>query len=124
MKEKRKYRRYKVPAGRIFVFNHFSTRVGWIRDISRAGVSFECTQPTGSNVDPEIIDIFSYAYDRVFLPAIPCRKVFEMGSHDRIEDAKTKKTIVIGLHFERMNDRQKEKISDLIEIYILPEKIS
>jgi hypothetical protein len=103
-----------MPPGKVFVFNHFSARVGWIKDVSMGGVSFECTKDPGAKVDPEVIDIFSYDYDRFFLPAIPCKKVYEKRLSNTGASGGAKKTMRLGLQFDRLDENSSTKIENLI----------
>jgi len=63
-----------------FVFNHFSTHVGWIKDISIKGLSFEYLHKPGSDCNPEVVDIFSNGngLERFYIESLPCQRIYDI----------------------------------------------
>ncbi|WP_167527925.1 PilZ domain-containing protein [Desulfosarcina alkanivorans] len=116
VKEKRKFKRFNVPGGKVFLFNHFSAKVGWIKDLSEGGVSFEFLYKEGAVVDPEVIDLFSYEYDRYYLSGLPCRKIFEIDGEERKGGRKTR---CCGLAFKTLNEHQRDQLDLLLNKYLV-----
>ena len=117
MKERRKFRRYKVPEGVLFVFNHFSTKVGFIKNISRGGCLFEYVHLVEEVIDPGVVDLFSYDFNKFFLIGLPCEKIFI--SKESREDS-GHKTKCCGLKFQNLDEKQKAQLDRLLDNYVAP----
>lgn len=117
MEERRKYKRYIVPEGKIFVFNHFSAKVGFIKNLSRGGLSFEYINLFDEVVDPEVVDLFSYDFNKFFLIGLPCKKIFE--SKD-IEMAGGHATKCCGIRFLSLDEEQASQLDRLLNNYVAP----
>ena len=117
MKERRKFKRYEVSEGKIFVFNHFSTKVGFIKNLSRGGCLFEYIHLHEEVIDPEVVDLFSYDFNKFLLIGLPCERVFL--SKESIEDSghKTKRC---GLKFQNLDEKQKAQLAGLLDNYVAP----
>ena len=117
MKERRKNKRYRVPEGKIFVFNHFSAKVGFIKNLSRGGLSFEYINLFDEVVDPEVVDLFSYEFNKFFLAGLPCKKIFE-SKHTEMDGGQTTKCC--GIRFRSLDDEQARQLDRLLNNYVAP----
>jgi hypothetical protein len=80
-KKRRKFHRYVPPTNMpCFVFNHFSTHVGWIKDINTKGLAFEYLHKPGSSCSPEVVDIFSNVDgpEKFYIKALPCQRIYDI----------------------------------------------
>jgi c-di-GMP-binding flagellar brake protein YcgR len=118
VKERRKFKRYKVPEGKIFVFNHFSTKVGFIKNLSRGGCLFEYIHLVEEVIDPEVVDLFSYDFNKFFLIGLPCERVFI--SKESKEEDNGHKTKRCGLKFQDLDEKQKAQLDRLLDNYVAP----
>jgi hypothetical protein len=79
--KRRNFHRY-VPLTNMpcFVFNHYSTHVGWIKDINTKGLAFEYLHKPGSKCSPEVVDIFSNgdASEPFYIEALPCQRIYDI----------------------------------------------
>ncbi len=117
MKERRQFKRYDVPEGKIFVFNHFSAKVGFIKNLSRGGLSFEYIHLYDEVVDPEVVDLFSYDFNKFFLIGLPCTKIFESREIKEDSGHKTKRC---GLKFKDLEEGQRAQLDILLNNYVAP----
>ena len=117
MKERRKFKRYDVPEGKIFVFNHFSTKVGFIKNLSRGGLLFEYIHLVEEEIDPGVVDLFSYDFNKILLVGLPCEKVFVSKESKEDNGHKTK---CCGLKFQSLNAKQKAQLESLLNNYLAP----
>ncbi|UCD77690.1 MAG: PilZ domain-containing protein [Desulfobacterales bacterium] len=118
--ERRKFSRYQVPGGALYVFDHLSTRVGWINDISRGGLSFEYILGQDAEIEPEVIDIFSYRYDQFYLPAVSCKLIYAGRTADQSSTNGRLDTVHCGLQFGALSDEQSNKMDALIVDHLMP----
>ena len=109
IRERRKFVRYRIPFGTLFVFDHLSTRVGWVRDVGRGGVAFECKQTAGTPIISEVIDIFSCSNELFYLAAIPCKRTFLMDLGKRSYMGDLFRANRFGQQFVELTDEQKTK---------------
>jgi hypothetical protein len=72
--EKRKFIRYMLPHGMLYVFDHYSARVGWVKDVGMGGLSCEFNHD-GEADEIEVIDIFAYDPENLYIPSVICEKV-------------------------------------------------
>ncbi len=76
--ERRRLARYYFLDNDVRVFRHINNKFGWITDISGSGLSFEYIPVEELDNRREIVDIFNYSDDRIFLPGISCKKIYEI----------------------------------------------
>ena len=76
--ERRQYPRHRFTGDEVLVFRHTDKKVGWITDMSRAGLSYEYIPTSESKSEKEIIDIFAYCKTRFFLPGLNCKRIYDL----------------------------------------------
>jgi hypothetical protein len=109
--ERRKFVRYLLPYERLYVFDHFSARVGRVRDVGMGGLSCEFNHDSDGEGLAGVIDIFSYEQD-FFLPAINCQRTYSLcmtESQNRLRPTRC------GQHFVALQVQQKVRWRELIE---------
>ena len=99
------------------MFNHFSAKVGFIKDLSRGGLSFEYLNLFDEAVDPEVVDLFSYDFNKFFLMGLPCEKISE--SKD-IEMDGGNATRRCSIRFLSLDDEQIRQLDRLLNNYVAP----
>jgi len=115
--DRRRFTRYRVSKGSLFILNHFSTRVGWIRDISNNGLCFDYIFGTGYEVAPEVVDIFAHQPSGIYLPAIRCRTVFNRRLHRQDEKEGLPEMNRCGICFREITESQRKEVRSLIASY-------
>ena len=114
--DQRKNPRYAISSGKaLFVFNHFSTRVGCIKDISQGGLSFEYIHKSGRECIPEVIDIFSNSDELFFMPTVPCRKIYDTATVGETEPFSGLETRRCGLQYGPLTREQEKQIAELLK---------
>jgi len=71
--ERRKFVRYMLPYGMLYVFDHYSSRVGWVKDVGMGGLSCEFNH-SGEAEKLEVIDIFIYDPENLYIPSVICER--------------------------------------------------
>jgi hypothetical protein len=112
--ERRKFVRYKLPYGMLYVFDHYSARVGWVRDVGMGGLSFEINHESKPEGISEVIDVFAYDQELFYLPAVPCQKTFWLNKGKRRSCSAHLNQTCCGHHFVSLTPEQKTKWQELI----------
>lgn len=115
--ERRRFTRYYVAEGSLFILNHFSTRVGWIRDISNNGLAFDYICNLGYEVAPEVVDIFAHQPSGIYLPAIRCRAIFNRRLPKEDDTASRPDMNRCGICFHGISESQRDELQFLITCY-------
>ena len=111
LNERRKFVRYILPYGMLYVFDHYSTKVGWVRDVGMAGLSFDYSRKLGADLEPVIIDIIAGS---TYLSTIPCKKIFANKVDQKSNMGHDFEIIRCGLHFGILSKNKKKKLTELI----------
>jgi hypothetical protein len=109
--ERRKFVRYLLPYEMLYVFDHFSARVGRVRDVGMGGLSCEFNHESDDECISGVIDIFSYDKD-FYLPLINCKRSYSLytkGRQSRLRPTRC------GQHFVALKGQQKDRWQELIE---------
>jgi hypothetical protein len=114
--ERRKFDRHPVSKNLFFVFNHDSTEMAEIKDISEGGLKFEYLPVEPQKAQWKLIDIFSKTSQRVYILGIPCKLIYNIItlSEDRTFNGSPAR--IGGLEFSRLEKNQKEKIYILLNM--------
>jgi hypothetical protein len=75
--ERRKFVRYMLPYGMLYVFDHYSSRVGWVKDVGMGGLSCEFNHG-GEAEKLEVFDIFAYDPSNLYIPSVICERASEI----------------------------------------------
>jgi len=98
----------------LYVFDHYSTKVGWVRDIGMGGMSFEFNHESNSEGISEVIDIFAYDQEIFYMPAVPCQKTFGLNMGKRRSFSTHPNQTRCGHHFVSLTPEQTTKWQELI----------
>jgi hypothetical protein len=114
--ERRKFDRHPVSKNQFFVFNHDSTEMAEINDISEGGLKFEYLPVDPQKTQWKLIDIFSNISQRVYILGIPCKLIYSIItlSEDRTFNGSPAR--IAGLEFGRLDKIQKKKIGNLLNM--------
>jgi hypothetical protein len=114
--ERRKFDRHPVSKNQFFVFNHDSTEMAEINDISEGGLKFEYLPVDPQKTQWKLIDIFSNISQRVYILGLPCKLIYDIItlSEDRTFNGSPAR--IAGLEFGRLDKIQKKKIDNLLNM--------
>jgi len=112
--ERRKFVRYMLPYGMLYVFDHYSAKVGWVRDVGLGGLSCEFFPEGKFKNISDVIDIFAYDQDDFYLPSVTCKRTFLI-SYEGMRSYNRLSTTRCGHHFVSLKPQQKNRWQELIE---------
>jgi len=113
--ERRKFVRYMIPYEMLYVFDHYSARVGWVRDVGMGGLSFEFNHAGEADTNSEVIDVLAYDQERLYLPSVICEKTFSRSVGGRRCCNRHLHQTLCGQHFVSITAEQKNKWQEFIE---------
>ena len=114
--ERRKFDRHPVSKNLFFVFNHDSTEMAEIKDISKGGLKFEYLPIEPQKTEWKLIDIFSKTSHRVYILGIPCKLIYDIITLAEDRTFNGSPTRIAGLEFGRLDTNQKKKIDNLLNM--------
>ena len=114
--ERRKFDRHPVSKNQFFVFNHDSTEMAEINDISEGGLKFEYLPIENQKTHWKLIDIFSNISQRVYILGIPCKLIYDIISLSEDRTFNGSPARIAGLEFGRLDKIQKKKIDNLLNM--------
>ena len=114
LNERRKFVRYMLPYGMLYVFDHYSTRVGWVRDVGMGGLAFEFNHDGNAEKISEVIDIFAYDQERLYIPSVICQKTFLLFMGERRCLNRHVRQTRCGQHFVSLKAEQKIRWQELL----------
>ena len=112
--ERRQFKRHEVPDSGYFVFDHDSSEMAGIKDVSLGGLKFEYVSIAGDISGWCLIDIFGNKGSRFHLFGIPCRRIYSI---DELAENKTlsgSRSRTSGLSFIYLTGDQQTKLESLI----------
>ena len=114
--ERRKFDRHPVSKNLFFVFNHDSTEMAEINDISEGGLKFEYLPVEPQKTQWKLIDIFSKTSQRVYILGIPCKLIYDIIALTEDHTFMGSPARIGGLEFSRLEKNQKKKIDTLLNM--------
>lgn len=114
LNERRKFVRYVLPHGMLYVFEHYSARVGWVRDVGMGGLSFECNHEVETENISEVLDVFAYDQEHFYIPAVACQKIFWLNKGIRRRCSTQLNQTRCGNHFVSLTAEQNTRWHELI----------
>ena len=113
MNDRRRYARYRVPDD-FLVFSHETAGIGWIKDISLGGLSYEYI-PTGiMNISQDRIDIFAHNQKQFFLPGLSCTRIYDRDGIEGPEGSASIKFRHCGVQCNNLTREQKNRLDFLL----------
>ena len=111
--DRRRYTRYQVPDD-FLVFSHEASGIGWIKDISLGGLSYEYI-PTGLiQIRQDRIDIFAHNQKQFFLPGLSCTRIYDRHGLENPEGFSSIKFRHCGLRCNNLTREQKNRLDYLL----------
>ena len=123
--ERRNFDRHPVSKNQFFVFNHDSTEMAEINDISEGGLKFEYLPVEQQKAQWKRIDIFSKTSPRVYILGIPCKLIYDIITLAEDHTFMGSPARIAGLEFGRLDKNQKKKLDallNMIQVKVQPEK--
>ena len=114
--ERRNFDRRPVSKNLFFVFNHDSTEMAEINNISEGGLKFEYLPVEQQKTRWELIDIFSKTSQRVYILGIPCKLIYDIITLAEDRTFNGSPTRIAGLEFGPLDTNQKKKIDNLLNM--------
>jgi hypothetical protein len=112
--ERRKFVRYMLPYGMLYVFDHYSARVGYVRDLGMGGLSCVFNHENKIENISDVIDIFAYDQDNFYLSSVFCIKTFLLPLGGSRSFNRHLHTTRCGQHFVSLKPQQKSRWQVLI----------
>jgi hypothetical protein len=116
MVEQRKFDRHRVSKNLFFVFNHDSTEMAEINDISEGGLKFEYLPVEQQKTQWKLIDVFSKTSQRFYILGIPCKLIYDIITLAEDHTFTGSPARIAGLEFGRLDKNQKKKIDTLLNM--------
>jgi len=119
--ENRKYARCRVPGDMFYLFSKESGINGWVRDISKGGISFEYISFEEIALESKIELIMASDKIPFYLPDIKCKIIHitpKNNSDHAVRDYQIRRC---GVQYERLDARMNEKLTILLcKDFMLP----
>jgi hypothetical protein len=111
---RRKFKRHEVPGSGYFVFDHDTSEMARIKDVSLGGLKFEYL-PIASDISGwRLIDIFGIKGRRFHIFGIPCRRIYcidELSENKTLSGSRSRTS---GLNFIYLTGDQQTQLESLI----------
>ena len=115
--EQRRFKRYVVEENKYEIFSRELGITGNLRDISEGGLAYQYIPDDGGGSTSEIIDILGKNLERLYLPGLVCKRIYDI---KELAAARTYKGMEIrlrGMEFTGLSEKQHQKVVDLIRKY-------
>jgi hypothetical protein len=110
----RRFVRYQVPDAEFQTIRLNSSTVGWLKDISHHGLSYEYIAVEKQQVDQEDIGLFSDKNRCTFLPGLSCKVVYD---NKKVEESETYSVYNFrrrGLKYKSLTKGQRDRLVYLL----------
>jgi len=112
--ERRKFSRSKVPNDMLYLFSIDSEIKGWVKDISKGGVSFVYTPNEDYAPKPKVMFILAGDEIPFYLPDILCKIIYDIKIDNDDSIFGGSKTRRCGVQYEKLDPEMQEKLVDLL----------
>ena len=112
--ERRKFDRYPVSDQRYFVFNHESTEMAEIKNISKGGLRFGYFPVDPQKTPWKLIDLFSKKSKHAYILGIPCKLVYDIITLEEDYAFNGSPVRMAGLEFGFLSKEQNKKLDTLL----------
>jgi hypothetical protein len=113
--ERRKFVRYMLPYDTLYVFDHYSARVGWVRDVSMGGLALEIYHEVDAEHNSGVFDIFAFNPERFYIPSVTCEQTFLLSAEGKRCSNSYLYRVRCGQHIVSLTAEQKTMWHDLIK---------
>lgn len=112
--ERRGFVRYAVRPHTIFLYSNNSPVKGWVKDISKGGMSFEYNQFEECEPEPEIRLILVGDTLPFYLPDLSCKTVYDIKVDQNDRPFKKTENRRCGVQYEKLGPEVQEKLEFLL----------
>jgi c-di-GMP-binding flagellar brake protein YcgR len=112
--ERREFVRHHIKPHKIFIYSNYSPVKGWVKDISKGGMSFEYTPIEGCEPKPEISLILMGDAITFYLPDIPCKTIYDIKVDKNDRPFKVTGNRRCGVQYEKPDSEMQEKLEFLL----------
>ena len=112
--DKRKYPRHAITDESLFIGSLNSGKYAIVRNISITGLAFEHFAGAGDQIDWTSIEIFMNGRERLYLPKIKCRVIYNISELSENSTFSGSAIRVCGLQFAFLSDEQEKQLVKLL----------
>ncbi len=116
MSYRRLLARFQVPGDEFQLIRQNNRTIGWLKDISLHGLSYEYIAAEKQQADLEDIGIFSDKDKRIFLPGLPCKIVYDIIVDEESENYSVFNFRRRGLKYRTLTNGQRYRLEYLLNI--------
>jgi len=110
----RRFVRFQVSEDEFQLIRQNNNTIGWLKDISHHGLSYEYIAVEKQQVDLEDIGIFSDKNKGIFLPGLSCKVVYDINVDEESETFSVFNFRRRGLKYRTLTKGQKDRLVYLI----------
>ena len=115
--EQRRFKRYVVEEDKYEVFSRELGITGILRDISERGLAYQYVPIDGGGSTSEIIDILGKNLERLYLPGLVCRRIYDITELATAQTFTGTQIRLRGLEFNGLTEKQQKKVAELVRKY-------
>lgn len=112
--ERREFMRHQIKPHTIFLYSNNSPVKGWVKDISKGGMSFEYSMFEECEPKPEISIILASDTLPFYLPDIPCKTIYDIRVEKNDRPFKKTGNRHCGVQYKKLDPKMLEKLMDLM----------
>jgi c-di-GMP-binding flagellar brake protein YcgR len=113
--ERREFIRHQIKPHTIFLYSNNSPVRGWVKDISKGGMSFEYTPSEDCEPEPEISLILMGDTLPFYLPDISCRTIYDIKVDKNHRTFKVTGIRRCGVRYEKPDPEMQKKLNFLFK---------
>lgn len=110
----RRFVRFQVSEDEFQLIRQNNNTIGWLKDISHHGLSYEYIAAEKQQADLEDIGIFSDKIKGIFLPGLSCKVVYDINVDEESETFSVFNFRRRGLKYRALTKGQKDRLVHLI----------
>ena len=115
--ERRWFKRYVVHEKELEVFSRQLKIQGKLKDISRGGLSYIYMPFNGEAAQSEVIDVIGTSPQRLYMQGLVCKMIYDIVVLSEDRGFRGIKTRLRGLEFDCLSEKQRQKVTGVIERY-------
>ena len=116
MSHRRQFARFQVSEDEFQLIRQNNRTIGWLKDISLHGLSYEYIAVEKQQIDLEDIGIFSDKIKGIFLPGLSCKVVYDIIVDEESEIYSVSNFRRRGLKYRTLTNGQRDRLEYLLNI--------
>ena len=116
MSHRRQFARFQVSEDEFQLIRQNNRTIGWLKDISLHGLSYEYIAVDKQQIDLEDIGIFSDKIKGIFLPGLSCKVVYDIIVDEESEIYSVSNFRRRGLKYRTLTNGQRDRLEYLLNI--------